>query len=160
MNNADKSKKNIPCSFPQIELLEKSHFFNMAIITRHHRSVGQEKLRACSDITLEMLCALEVIHSLQPLPQQQLANSLMCDRSAAKRTVDNLLKRGLAHVSKDESNRKHKLVSLSDDGEAIRTKGRAIMQQTSSEYLSPLDEQEQAELMRLCKKILAGERQQ
>ena len=129
----------------------------MAIITRHHRSASQEKLRECTDITLEMLCALEVIHSLQPLPQQQLANSLMCDRSAAKRTVDNLIKRELAKVSKDEANRKHKIISLSSEGDVVRRKGGAIMRQTSREYLSPLDEQEQVELMRLCKKILNGE---
>jgi len=152
-------KKNMTCTFPQIEVLEKSHFFNMAIITRHHRSASQEKLRQCSDITIEMLCALEVIHSLQPLPQQQLANSLMCDRSAAKRTVDNLIKRQLAVVSKDESNRKHKIISLSDEGEKVRKKGKAIMQETSNSYLSALDEQEQAELMRLCKKILNSEKQ-
>lgn len=159
MSVAD-NKKNIPCGFPQIELLEKSHLFNMAIITRHHRSASQEKLRQCTDITLEMLCALEVIHSLQPLPQQQLANSLMCDRSAAKRTVDNLIKRGLANVSKDESNRKHKIISLSDEGEIERKKGKAIMQETSQDYLSPLDEEEKVELMRLCKKILNGENKQ
>jgi len=151
------NKKNIPCNFPKIEVLEKSHLFNMAIITRHHRSASQEKLRECTDITLEMLFALEVINTLQPLPQQLLANSLMCDRSAAKRTVDNLIKRGLANVSKDEANRKHKIISLSSEGDAVRRKGGAIMQQTSREYLSPLDEQEQVELMRLCKKILNGE---
>ena len=64
----------------------------MSIITRHHRSACQEQLRQYADITLEMLCALEVINGLQPLPQQQLANALMCDRSGAKRTVDNLIK--------------------------------------------------------------------
>lgn len=156
MNTQDK-KKNMAGNFPDIEVLDKSHLFNMALITRHHRNASQEKLRQTADITLEMLCALEVIKSQQPLPQQQLANTLMCDRSGAKRTVDNLIKRQWVTISKDESNRKHKLISLTELGNEIRKSGKAIMQETNRTYLAVLDDQEQAELMRLCKKMLNRE---
>ncbi|RKF13712.1 MarR family transcriptional regulator [Alginatibacterium sediminis] len=150
------SQTNLPNNIPRIEVLEQSHFFAMTVITRLHRTACQERLRPHYDITLEMLLAMNIIEVYQPIPQQQLANQLMCDRSAAKRSVDHLVKRGWVDVSKNETNQKLKMISLNASGTEVIAKCMPIMRETYSDFMDSLEPDEQTELLRLCKKMISA----
>lgn len=133
--------------------LQKSPFFLMGVVHRHFKNDAQRLLMSEYDITTEMLKALEVVNSLGPLSQQKLADSLMNERSATKRLVDNLIKRELIIATKDENNQKHKLLALSKEGRSVQLSGSKILIQAEKKWLSGLNEDEIKSLSILCKKL-------
>ncbi|OBT12045.1 hypothetical protein A9264_02550 [Vibrio sp. UCD-FRSSP16_10] len=139
---------------PNLSILEDSPLFLMTILTRLHRNLTHEQLRQHADITLEMLMAMHIIAKYQPIKQQQLADYLMHDRSAAKRTVDNMVKRGWVITMKDDKNLKNKLVALTESGVAVKDLCTGIAKETRSTFLDCLTEDENKELTRLCTKAL------
>ncbi|WP_133150267.1 MarR family transcriptional regulator, partial [Vibrio breoganii] len=85
----------------RLPVLENSPLFLMTVLTRLHRNLVHGKLREHADVTLEMLLGMHIIFENQPIKQQSLADYLMYDRSTAKRTVDNMVKRGWVKTMKD-----------------------------------------------------------
>ena len=149
------SKDNQP-NLPIAKRLEQSPFFMMGIVHRHFRNNAQKELMSKYDITTEMLKALEVINCFEPMSQQKLADALMNERSATKRLVDNLIKRDLVIATKDPNNQKHKLLSVSKNGNEIRTLGSAIMQRLEKEWLSVLTDDEIQIIKTICKKLTSN----
>ncbi len=145
-------------SLTPVPSLDDSHFFVMAVLHKQFRVQAQERLQKNFDITLEMLGALEAISYFQPMSQQHLADTLCGERSSTKRLVDNCLKRSLVVVSRSETNKKSKLLSLTECGERMREQGDRIMCTLSEEYLSVLTPGEQGQLMLLCRKLITSNR--
>ncbi len=133
--------------------LENSPLYLMSVVHRLHRNKANE-LIAPFDITLEMLSALNCIEYHQPIKQQDLANKLVLERSVTKRNVDNLLKRELVEVVKDENNKKNKLLALTPAGSKVRQQVSDKMDQLQQDWVSDLSPEERLQLNQLLKKLL------
>jgi len=70
----------------------------------------------------------------------------MNERSTVKRLVDNLVKRELVEIVAHPTNRKTKLIQLTDQGETVRLKGNQIVTDVQSQWLDALPESERAHL--------------
>ncbi|WMN88266.1 MarR family transcriptional regulator [Vibrio parahaemolyticus] len=136
-----------------ITVLDKSPMFVCGVMQRMYRNRAQAELSRQSLITLEMASALAAIEEFQPMSQQALANAVICERSVAKRMVDNLQKRGLVQVSKCESNRRIKMLSLTTDGQKTLQKVHEIMTNLQRDFFSCLSESETSEFFRLIRKV-------
>ncbi|MEE3878299.1 MULTISPECIES: MarR family winged helix-turn-helix transcriptional regulator [Vibrio] len=136
-----------------ITVLDKSPMFVCGVMQRMYRNRAQAELSRQSLITLEMASALAAIEEFQPMSQQALANAVICERSVAKRMVDNLQKRGLVQVSKCESNRRIKMLSLTTDGQNTLQKVHEIMTNLQRDFFSCLSESETSEFVRLIRKV-------
>ncbi|GAB7220167.1 MarR family transcriptional regulator [Vibrio comitans] len=136
--------------------LENSPLFLMTVLTRLHRNLVHGKLRVHADITLEMLLVMHIIFENQPIKQQSVADYLMYDRSTAKRTVDNMVKRGWVKTMKDDNNQKTKLLALTESGEEIKKVCSEVVIETRIEFMECLTEEENIELTRLCTKALSA----
>jgi DNA-binding MarR family transcriptional regulator len=138
----------------RMPILKNSPLFLMTVLTRIHRNLVHGKLREHADVTLEMLLAMHIIHENQPIKQQSLADYLMYDRSTAKRTVDNMVKRGWVMTMKDDNNQKNKLLALTESGEQIKQVCSEVVIDTRTTFMDCLTEDENKELTRLCTKAL------
>ncbi|ANQ21233.1 transcriptional regulator [Vibrio natriegens] len=136
-----------------ITVLDKSPMFVCGVMQRMYRNRAQTELSRQSLVTLEMASALAAIEEFQPMSQQALANAVICERSVAKRMVDNLQKRGLVQVSKCESNRRIKMLSLTTDGQQTLQKVHEIMTNLQRDFFSCLSESETSEFVRLIRKV-------
>ncbi|MEX3073491.1 MarR family winged helix-turn-helix transcriptional regulator [Vibrio alginolyticus] len=136
-----------------ITILDQSPMFVCGVMQRMYRNRAQAELSRLNLITLEMASALAAVEEFQPMSQQALANAVLSERSVAKRMVDNLEKRGLVHVSKSETNRRLKMLSITEEGERALRQVQLIMSNLQKEYFASLTETESAEFFRLVRKI-------
>ncbi len=127
--------------------------FVCGVMQRMYRNRAQAELSRLDLITLEMASALAAVKEFQPMCQQELANAVLSERSVAKRMVDNLEKRGLVQVSKCETNRRLKMLSITAEGSEALDQVHRIMSHLQQEFLSSLTEAESAEFFRLIRKI-------
>nr|WP_319536685.1 MarR family transcriptional regulator [uncultured Vibrio sp.] len=136
-----------------ITVLDKSPMFVCGVMQRMYRNRAQAELSRQSLVTLEMASALAAIEEFQPMSQQALANAVICERSVAKRMVDNLQKRGLVQVSKCESNRRIKMLSLTTDGQKTLQNVHETMANLQRDFFSCLSDSETSEFFRLIRKV-------
>ncbi len=136
-----------------IALLDQSPMFVCGVMQRMYRNVAQVELSRRNLVTLEMATALAAVAEFQPMCQQALANAVRSERSVAKRMVDNLEKRGLVQVSKSETNRRLKMLSITAEGKETLDQVHQIMDDLQREFLSSLTEAELNEFFRLIRKI-------
>jgi DNA-binding MarR family transcriptional regulator len=91
----------------------------------------------------------------EPVPMSSVANVLRCDRSAVTWITDRLEERGYVERRADESDRRVKLLALTDEGRRVREEIRERMS-APPEQLERLSRAEQRELRDLLRKALAS----
>ncbi|MGX9419153.1 MarR family winged helix-turn-helix transcriptional regulator [Vibrio sp. RC27] len=111
-------------------------------------ALSKEKL-----MTLEMSRALAAVQENQPLSQQQLADIIQNERSATKRMVDNLEKRGYLVTSKAENNKKLKMLNLTELGEAELEIVKTTITPIEQKFYDCFSEEESKEFLRLIRKL-------
>lgn len=136
-----------------ITILDQSPMFVCGVMQRIYRNRAQAELSRQNLITLEMATALAAVEEFEPMCQQELANAVLSERSVAKRMVDNLEKRGLVQVSKCETNRRLKMLSITPEGKAAVRQVHQIMTELQREFLSSLSQSESTEFFRLVRKL-------
>lgn len=136
-----------------ITILDQSPMFVCGVMQRMYRNRAQAELSRQNFITLEMASALAAVEEFEPMCQQALADAVLSERSVAKRMVDNLQKRGLVQVSKCETNRRLKMLSITPEGKAALRQVHQIMTSLQREFLSSLSESESTEFFRLVRKL-------
>ncbi len=136
-----------------ITVLDQSPMFVCGVMQRMYRNRAQAELSRQNLITLEMASALAAVEEFQPMSQQALANAVLSERSVAKRMVDNLEKRGLVHISKCETNRRIKMLSITEEGQKALRKVHQIMKNLQQDFFASLTEAESKEFFRLVRKI-------
>jgi DNA-binding MarR family transcriptional regulator len=72
------------------------------------------------DLTFEMVQILKSLWDKQHVNQQELANITMKDKASLTYLIDNLSKRGLVIRTEDKNDRRNKLISLTEEGIALR----------------------------------------
>src|SRR3954452_14152657 len=91
----------------------------------------------------------------EPVPMSSVANVLRCDRSAVTWITDRLEERGYVERLADPSDRRVKLLALTEEGRRVREDIRARLA-VPPEALSRLSRAEQRALRDLLRKALAG----
>jgi DNA-binding MarR family transcriptional regulator len=89
----------------------------------------------------------------EPVPMSSIANVLRCDRSAVTWITDRLEERGYVERRADESDRRVKLLALTDEGKRVREEIRARLS-VPPEALTRLSRAEQRALRDLLRKAL------
>ena len=137
--------------------LDNSLFFIMGQAYKQFRTIANQTLGNDCDITLEMLGDLRALNHLGNIPQQTLAETLKRERSATKRLVDNCIKRGLIQSEKSESNRKTRLLCLTEKGLNIKNKADNILPPIVEDFCTPLTPAEKALLLKLSQKLVKNQ---
>ena len=137
--------------------LDNNLFFIMGQAYKQFRTLANHALSNECDITLEMLCALRALNHLGSIPQQQLAETLKRERSATKRLVDNCIKRGLIKSEKSMTNRKTRLLCLTEKGVNVKNKADDILPPIVDDFCTPLTAAEKAVLLKLSKKLIKAQ---
>ena len=89
----------------------------------------------------------------QPQPMSHIADMLRCDRSAVTWITDRLEERGYVERRADESDRRVKLLALTDEGRRVREEIRARLA-APPESISNLSRADQRALRDLLRKAL------
>jgi len=86
----------------------------------------------------------------EPLPMSSIADMLRCDRSAVTWITDRLEERGYVERRSDPSDRRVKLLALTDEGRRVRDELRARMARPPEAIsgLSPADQRALRDLLR------------
>lgn len=72
------------------------------------------------DLTFEMVQVLACLWNTDGINQQEIANLTVKDKASVTYLIDNLTKRGLVIRKEDESDRRNKLVLLTDAGKELK----------------------------------------
>jgi MarR family 2-MHQ and catechol resistance regulon transcriptional repressor len=109
-------------------------------------------------LTESQIAVLEALKHLGPLPQGELCRKILRSGSNLTTVVDNLERDGLVHRTRDESDRRIQIVSLTDKGRELVGRALPVHVDRITRTMAVLDPDEQLELGRLCRKLgLAGE---
>ena len=88
-----------------------------------YRQFIQTKLKDYNvDLTYEMLQVLACLWTKDGINQQEIANITVKDKASMTYLIDNLTKRGLVTRLEDATDRRNKLILLTESGNALRTK--------------------------------------
>jgi DNA-binding MarR family transcriptional regulator len=92
----------------------------------------------------------------EPVPMSSVANILRCDRSAVTWITDRLEERGYVERRADPSDRRVKLLALTEEGVRVREEIRRRLAVPPDALVSQLSRAEQKELRNLLRKALSG----
>lgn len=100
----------------------------------------------------------DVLYTLRkhgkPMRIREILGGVMLSQPALSRLLDRLERRGLITCATDPDDARAVLVQLTDEGLRIQRKTGKAHANSVTKALSCLDEQEKAELHRLCQKLL------
>jgi len=111
-------------------------------------------LAAEFDLSPAQCHVLHLIEPNQPVPMGQIADSLACDASNVTGLVDRLESRGLVRRQPSAGDRRIKVLELTQAGARLRS---VVMERMTEppEILGRLSLEEQRELVRILKRLLA-----
>jgi DNA-binding MarR family transcriptional regulator len=111
-------------------------------------------LAAEFDLSPAQCHVLHLIEPNQPVPMGQIAESLACDASNVTGLVDRLESRGLVRRQPSAGDRRIKVLELTQAGARLRS---VVMERMTEppEILGRLSLEEQRELVRILKRLLA-----
>jgi|SRR6516165_6623902 DNA-binding MarR family transcriptional regulator len=111
-------------------------------------------LAAEFDLSAAQCHVLHLIEPNQPVPMGQIADSLACDASNVTGLVDRLESRGLVRRQPSAGDRRIKVLELTQAGAKLRS---VVMERMTEppEILGRLSLEEQRELVRILKRLLA-----
>ena len=111
-------------------------------------------LAAEFDLSPAQCHVLHLIEPNQPVPMGQIADSLACDASNVTGLVDRLESRGLVRRQPSAGDRRIKVLELTQAGARLRS---VVMERMTKppEILGRLSLEEQRELVRILKRLLA-----
>lgn len=100
-------------------------------------------------VTPVQFAALQAVHNTPGVDQRTLARTIGFDTSTTAGVIDRLEARGLLQRNASPEDRRVRLLTLTDDGEALLAQVVPAMQRAQVRMLDPLNPAERAEFMRL-----------
>jgi MarR family transcriptional regulator, 2-MHQ and catechol-resistance regulon repressor len=111
------------------------------------------RLLAELDLTASQFGALEALYHLGPLKQGEIGTKILKSSGNITMVVDNLERRGLVRRERESGDRRCVTVSLTDEGESLIAGIFPRHAASIVRELSVLNESEQRELGRLCRRL-------
>lgn len=141
-------------SITGVEVLDNNPLFLMGFVYKQfHLKVASELVKEVN-ISIEMYGALKVLHESGEITQQELSDLLLRHRSVMKRLVDNAIKQEYILARKSETNKKVKLLSLTEKGIHVMKVCEPIIQNVSKQVMAPLKDVESNTLRELLKDLI------
>ncbi len=132
--------------------------YNMAghLVRRLHQisvAVFAEKLaEAKVDLTPVQFAALSAIHARPGIDQASLAGAIAYDKATLGGVIDRLESKGLVQRTVSPTDRRARVLGLSEDGLALFHRIIPVVRELQNEILSGLDDAEKSQLLGLLKK--------
>ncbi len=131
---------------------EKSLIENMHLLSINVRYfLHQELLNLNINATYEMARVLMIISKDDHLNQQQIANMTYRNKASLTSLIENMEKRGLVERKESITDRRNKIVSITDSGKAIVDEIQPIFNQMLEELYQDLTDEE----MRLMNGVIS-----
>jgi DNA-binding MarR family transcriptional regulator len=120
----------------------------------HHPVVLQRTSDLAEEIGLTPAITKALVHLSQdrPVPMRELAGALRCDNSYVTAVVDGLEERGVAHRQPHPTDRRIKVVVLTDTGATLAARVRAVLDEPPASF-ARLTDDEARQLRDLLRKL-------
>lgn len=109
---------------------------------------------AGTDITPVQFSAMTAIAAEGEIDATRLSQMIAFDRSTLGAVIDRLEKRGAIKRSPHPSDRRIKILSLTDTGHEILEEVRPLVKSSQEDFLNMLDPKEREDLQRILQKII------
>ena len=120
----------------------------------HHPDVLRRTHDLAEEIGLTPGIAKALVHlsPTQPTPMRELAGALRCDNSYVTAVVDGLEERGMARRLPHPTDRRIKVIELTEQGAVLAGRVRAVLDEPPAAFAA-LSEDEAALLLELVRKV-------
>jgi len=128
------------------------------LIRRLHQQSTQHFVQrtqaAGYDLTPIQFAALDAIHAHPAMDQARLAEAIAYDRATIGGVIDRLEHKGWIHRVVSERDRRARELSLTTQGERVRSALLPIVQDLQDDILQPLGDAERACFLRLARQLV------
>ena len=131
--------------------LEDQVGFLLRLANQRHVAIFQA--HAPFGLTPTQFAAMVKVAELGACPQNELGRRTKMDVATIKGVVDRLVEKGLVKVAGDPSDRRRKIVALSDAGAEVMPELRRFGAQVSELTLESLSQEERSVLLRLVTRL-------
>ena len=107
-------------------------------------------------VTPVQFAALQAVHNTPGVDQRTLARTIGFDTSTTAGVIDRLEARGLLQRNASPEDRRVRLLTLTDEGEALLAQVVPAMQRAQLRMLDPLSPAERTEFMRLLHRLVTA----
>ena len=128
-------------------LIRRLHQISLSLFAEHMHGAGH-------DLTTVQYAALEAIDKFPGIDQATLAGMIAYDRATIGGVVDRLLQKDLIHREVSETDRRARILQLTDDGRRVLETVRPIVLDAQNHVLSGLDAEERAVFLTLARKAV------
>ncbi|MFC6063002.1 MarR family winged helix-turn-helix transcriptional regulator [Streptomyces ochraceiscleroticus] len=108
------------------------------------------------DLTGPQFTVLCLLHTRGAMDQGTLGALANLDKSTAAPLLDRLRKRGLVDLAKDDSDRRRKLVRITDTGRELATRLAPAVVSVSDQLLAPFTPEERDQFLTLLRRAVQG----
>jgi|SRR5476651_1376394 len=138
---------------PEVEVRALNAFVKLMRSTSALQGALLPALQKEFGLTESQLGVLESLYHLGPLSQSDICQKILRGGSNVTTVVDNLERAHLVRRTRNEADRRVQIVQLTDAGRTLIARAFPVHAARISRLMSVLDEKEQRELGRLCKKL-------
>ena len=150
--NDDTSMKTADSIGPQKEFAHTVIQVNIAF-----RQFVQQKLKQHKvDLTFEMLQIMGYLWENDGVNQQEIANATLKDKASLTCLIDNLTRRELVYRQEDSSDRRNKLIFLTDQGWHLKTVVRPWLEDMHVAANADIPACEFAKAMQILRKVVSN----
>ena len=132
-------------------VLDEQIGFILRQVTQRHVAIFTE--RVADRTTPTQFAAISKLRQLGPCSQNRLGRLTAMDAATIKGVVDRLTRRGLTKTRPDPDDARLLTISLTEAGEAAADRTIAVAREVTRLTLDPLTADEQAQLLRLLRKL-------
>ncbi len=129
-------------------LIRRLHQQSVAVVSARLKAAGLE-------VTPVQYAALEAVAASPGLDQARIAAAIAYDRATIGGVVDRLQAKGLVARQVSETDRRARVLHLTEAGQAILAKARPLVAEAQAEILKGLDAQDRALFTRLAAQALS-----
>jgi MarR family 2-MHQ and catechol resistance regulon transcriptional repressor len=138
---------------PEVEVRALNAFVKLMRSTNALQGALMPPLQKEFGLTESQLGVLETLYHLGPLSQSDICQKILRGGSNVTTVVDNLERAQLVRRERNEVDRRVQMVRLTDAGRELISRAFPVHAGRITRLMAVLDEDEQRELGRLCRKL-------
>ncbi len=124
------------------------------MVNTAYRQYIQNKLKECEvNLTFEMLQVLACLWDKDGINQQEIANITVKDKASMTYLIDNIVKRELVYRQEDSSDRRNKLIFLTEQGVNIRERIQPFLEEMYEVAGMGIDSKELQQCMSIIERV-------
>jgi DNA-binding MarR family transcriptional regulator len=117
------------------------------------QKLAEERLRA-HGINVRQFGLLAVLARQGPMPQGDIGEALMIDRTSMVAFIDDLEAAGLVRRERNPDDRRAYRVTLTAEGKRLQKRAEQALDQVADEFFGPLTRRERAQLQGYLRRLL------